>query len=95
MKPGSVAKRHEQLVKAMTAATVEGVSGNVMTIPNEAGGPPLIRSKKSYQREMNANFTGGLTKSTADPAQARLTDFLNGPDPGALAKEWSRLGTAA
>ncbi len=38
---------------------------------------------------MKANMTGGLTKSTNDPAQQRLADYLNGPDPGALAKEWS------
>lgn len=91
VKPGKVADRHDQLVKAMTAAVAEGVSGEVMQIPTESG-VPLIRSRKTYQREQNAAMGGDFNKSLSDPANERLSDYLNGPSANKLAKEWT-LGT--
>jgi hypothetical protein len=87
VKPDKIADRHDQLVKAMTAATAEGVSGNVITIPTDSG-VPLIKSRKSYEREMDAYRTG-MSKGLSDPATARLSEYLSGPSATALAKEWT------
>src|ERR1700733_2617378 len=86
VKPGAVAKRHEQMVKAMTAATAEALSGGVMQVPTETG-VPLIKSRKTYEREQNTSFN--VFKGIADPAQARLADYLDGPSATALAKEFT------
>jgi len=87
VKPAKIADRHDQLVKAMTAATAEGVSGNVMTIPTDTG-VPLIKSRKNYEREMDAYRTG-MSKGMSDPASARLSEYLSGPSATSLAKEWT------
>jgi hypothetical protein len=90
VKPGKVADRKEQLVKAMTAAVAEGVSGNVMQIPTETG-VPIIKSRKTYERELgavNAN-SGGMSKGISNAASERLVDFLEGPSASSLAKTWT------
>jgi len=90
VKASKVVTRHEQLVKAMTAAVAEGMSGNVAQIPTESG-VPLIKSRKSYQRELNQTLqsNGNVAKSVTDPATTRLTEFLDGPSASTLSKEWS------
>src|ERR1035438_7748077 len=88
VKPGKAAERHEQLAKAMTAAVAEGISGGVAMIPTETG-TPLIKSRKSHQREMDASFGGSLSKGLNDTSTARLAEFLSGPSATTLAKEWS------
>lgn len=90
LKPGKLADRHEQVVKAMTAAVSEGVSGGVMTIPQD-NGLPLVKSRKTYQRELNQAMqgSGNVSKSLGDPAAVRLQEFLDGPSATALSKEWS------
>ena len=90
LKPGKLADRHEQVVKAMTAAVSEGVSGGVMTIPQD-NGLPLVKSRKTYQRELNQALqgSGNVSKSLIDPAAVRLQEFLDGPSATAMSKEWS------
>jgi hypothetical protein len=88
VKPGKLAERHDQFVKAMTAATAEAVSGDVIQIPQQSG-VPLIKSRRSYTRELNNSVQNGLSKSMADPAQMRLDEFLAGPSSTALAKEFT------
>lgn len=89
VKPSKVVTRHEQLVKAMTAAVAEGVSGGVVQIPSETG-VPIIKSRKSYQRALDRAVQGSnMSKSLADPATVRLQEFLDGPSAGVLSKEWT------
>ena len=89
VKPGKVADRHEQLVKAMTAAVAEGVAGDVMQIPTESG-VPIIKSRKTYEREIAAvSGSGGMSKSVTNAANARLADYFDGPSATQLAKEWT------
>ena len=88
IKSGKAAARHEQLVKAMTGAMVEGVSGEVMQIPTESG-IPLIKSRKTYQRLMAAGAeSNSMAKSNA--ANERLNDYLlASKSAGTMAKEWT------
>ncbi len=87
VKPGKAAQRNDQLIKAMTAATVDAVRGEVLQKPSELG-VPLIKSRKKHAREMQAEMEGAFSKM-ADPASAQLTEYLEGPSATTLAKEWS------
>ena len=87
VKPGKAAQRNDDLIKAMTASTVDAISGEVMQLPSELG-VPLIKSRKKYQREMRAEMEGGFSKMS-DPAGLQLAEYLDGPSATALAKEFS------
>lgn len=94
-----LAERHESFVKAMTAATAEGVSGGVSLVPNESGAQPIINSRKRLQAEMksamDSGSNGAVTKSLNDPTQDLLKSFLAGPSAQSLAKEWTLLRVPA
>ena len=65
----------------MACAIEEGLSGGT-TFGSYDTKTPLIKSRKTQQREMAVG--GELSKS-----EDLLDDFLSGPDPTLMRKEWS------
>jgi hypothetical protein len=92
-KPGKLADRHEDFIKAMTAATVEGVSGNVAMVSNPDTNVPVIKSRRRLAADMKSaldNSAGGvIAKGVDDGTQALLQSYLAGKSATALAKEWT------
>jgi hypothetical protein len=92
-KPGKLVTRHEELIKAMTAATAEGVSGGVAMISQSNESVPLIKSRKRLRAEMQStldNTSGGVVaKGVSNETQSLLSGFLSGPSAATLAKEWT------
>ena len=87
-KTGKLVARHEAFKKAMAAAIVEGLSGNVIQIPSEPGqNIPRDRSRRAYRRKMEAPLdNSGLRKSTATD---HLQDLLDAPGSGSMVKDWT------
>lgn len=81
LKSGKAVERVEKIQKAVACAIEEGLSGGT-TFGSYDTKTPLIKSKKTLQREMAA---GGEISKSAE----LLDDFMSGPDPSLLRKEWT------
>ena len=82
LEPKKAVKEVEKIQKAMACAIEEGLAGGV-TFGTYDQNTPRIQSRKTMQRE-SMSGEESISKSAA-----LLDDFLSGPDPNLLRKEWT------
>ena len=83
-----IAERHEALVKAMTKATVEGVSGEAFINGSHDAGAPYVTTRSKMAKAMDKQLENGGVKVSKSIA-SEVQDALNGQSAATMAKQWT------